>query len=182
MTQKRSMILDNESSSINDWDTKEKLAWLAGFFDGEACIHFNKTKHVGWVGMVSVAQKEPTPLRRILEFAGEGLIPFPGIGASGSSSVVYFSWSKRASAELLQKLLPYFTQKNTARAEIFIKAFAQTNRPGQNLSTEETTRRFQLLVQFREVMEQYREQPPSEERAESLRELRAKLEGDGNAT
>ena len=99
-------------------------AWLAGFLDGDGCIIAKNPRgentyfHV----RVSFTQKDPTPLKRIVELIGSGNIRCKG-SLHHYHSLVY---GNRVSAVILEKVMPFLVAKREQAEQAWTIITAET--------------------------------------------------------
>jgi len=106
-----------------DVESKEALAWVAGFFCGEGCVSVSRTE-TSCCGMVMIGQKERRPLELIHEIlAVHGIIVSEPRYAK-SSGVFTLTLNNAYGSEFLQLLLPYpIGKKHRKRAEVYLRMF-----------------------------------------------------------
>ncbi|KKN17431.1 hypothetical protein LCGC14_0966010 [marine sediment metagenome] len=114
---------------MEDWTEKEKLCWLAGFFDGDGSMSIQKA-NVSFAGSVFFGNSCIALLKTVetflyeLGFSTEDVRCY-GYPYDGSRSHPSVRLHNTAGARLLKMMLPYIQHpKQQKRAEIFIEAFA----------------------------------------------------------
>ncbi len=113
---------------MEDWTKKEKLCWLAGFFDGDGSMSIQKA-NVSFAGSVFFGNSCIELLKTVevflyeLGFSTEDVRCY-GYPYDGSRSHPSVRLHNTAGARLLKMMLPYIQHpKQQKRAEIFIEAF-----------------------------------------------------------
>ena len=100
------------------------LAYLAGFFDGEGCVHIQaKPEYKAFSLMVQISQNNPTVLR-LFKKRFKGSLGFYGTSYKYSTSA--------ANAEhLLRTLLPYLkTKRKVAQLALTYRKMVSMRYPG----------------------------------------------------
>lgn len=84
----------------------EKLAYIAGFFDGEGCIsvHFASAEHKNTILRASITQNVPEPLEMIQELFGGSL-------CRTNKKAIQLSINGKKAHIFLETILPYLTVK-----------------------------------------------------------------------
>ena len=109
---------------MENWTEKEKLIWLAGFFDGEGSITISHgSSDSGFVGQICFANVNPILLATV-----RGIVAGLGISVqdihwyTSSNSVRLLGVNGRRTIEAI---LPYLQHpKQLARAVVYLEAFA----------------------------------------------------------
>jgi len=140
---------------MDEFRNQLDLVWLAGFFDGEGCISLMENR--GYVrGEVSLSQKDPMPLHRVLHIAHEQGWPRPYVGYAKGG--VKIKWYDTHGCKPLESLLPYLCPRNSERAGIYLRAFLpdshQRSRTG--IPTQMMVARKKALKQHELVMSAHR--------------------------
>jgi len=116
---------------------KEKIAWAAGFVDGEGCITIQKSyapSKQGWHAMslmMRVTQKRRQPLDALASLFGGSAEPM--------KSRPYFDWTISAvqTANALREMLPYLILKRD-QAELALEFYElQQERASSTVLSEE---------------------------------------------
>lgn len=91
-------------------DADHQLSYMAGFFDGEGCIHIGYTnkEHTGYRLMVSVSQQDPAPLELYAGLFGGYNIKRVNRPSGWAYTWRAYSW---AAGDCLTALLPYLVVK-----------------------------------------------------------------------
>ena len=135
------------------------LAYLAGFLDGEGCIHLRekltfsgadpkKKKYPGYYGAIRVTQNVRAPLELFQRYFGGGIRLKAHPGKDGRNWQ-HFEWecSMAQSGPMLAALLPYLIVKaDEARAAI---AFFRTFHSGRRLTAAMHSYRRGLIAQVK---------------------------------
>lgn len=90
-----------------------RIAWAAGFFDGEGTVTIQRRKASNggaYIMQMAVFQKHPGPVFRFLEIAGCG-----SVHATGKNRATGAQWQWRASGRqaqaVLERLMPHLVAK-----------------------------------------------------------------------
>lgn len=135
------------------------LAYLAGFLDGEGCIHLRekltysgrdpkKKMYPGYYGAIKVTQNVRAPLELFQRHFGGG-IRIKGHPGRDGRKWQHFEWecSMAQSAPMLEALLPYLIVKaEEAKAAI---AFFRTFHAGRRLTNAMHSYRRGLIAQVK---------------------------------
>ncbi len=105
--------------------SKEALAWVAGFFDGEGSVNVARYEPTGSItGHMMITQKVVEPLefmRAVLIAHG---LEIRNVRCRESQNTYELAFSGPQGAEVLQLLLPYLRHpKQIRRAELYLKVF-----------------------------------------------------------
>lgn len=112
---------------------ESQLAWMAGFADGEGCIHISKcvskrksgSTNTTYQLIFHVSQKERASVARFAEFFGGG-----SLGVEYRKGNPYWYWRATGpfASETLKQLLPFmFTKKREAENAIAFQEFKKAN-------------------------------------------------------
>lgn len=130
------------------------LAYLAGFFDGEGCVHIGRTsvspKGITYYRMtVSVAQVDPSPLHLFARRFGGNVTR----GSRGAWVWQRVGWQ---AARVLEALLPFLRQKGEqARLALIYQRMQQTQKRGARpLTTFELAERASFDEAFTAIRHQ----------------------------
>jgi len=117
-----------EDAPVPGWPEDEDLPYLAGFFEAEGCINIGrlslKTGQLG--GIVTISQKSPVMLQRVVEVVSRQGLPVPRLYSTSGNGLVF---NRLKGKTLLEKLLPFMHHpEKIARAEFYIKFFNTNGR------------------------------------------------------
>ena len=128
---------------------KERIIWLASFFDGEGCITFSRRKHINKKGelkiyrgvQISVAQVDPEPIKMFYETFGCGYRNH----WLNKNNRIQFEWraTGKKAATILNILLPYLVVKRE-QAYLVIEYYALKFRQKKSLVNDYVSRVTQL--------------------------------------
>lgn len=91
-----------------------KLAWAAGFFDGEGCIYVAKSKNdklrhgIRYEIRITVSQVDVIPLKVLISLFGGSLHK----RSKGTKHIYNWYLNGASALKVLEKLLPYLVLKN----------------------------------------------------------------------
>lgn len=138
----------------------EKLAYLAGLFDGEGCIGLYNTRtkkdsrNVNYQLIMRVTQKSPLAVELFMELFGGQIYAYKDVGPNKPGP--YFSWrvtDKKAVAALVQ-LQPYLREKleqcKTALAFQELRYKQRCRKVGTRLSDAELAERESYVVKLKQ--------------------------------
>lgn len=112
---------------------EHQLAWLAGFADGEGCIHIgkaiNRRGSQSWTHYqltFHVSQKTRSSVARFRDFFGGGTL---GVEYRKGKPYWYWRACSAFASEVLKQLLPFlFTKKEEAENAIAFQEFLESER------------------------------------------------------
>lgn len=91
-------------------------SYIAGFFDGEGCVHLHKRKCRGWRRCLTIGQKDPEPLEVIQEFLyKQGInLRFYKYSNNGNAFYTLYVSKIRDIEKVIRNILPYLVIKREA--------------------------------------------------------------------
>lgn len=138
----------------------EIIAYLAGFFDGEGCIHLTerrsywlykgkKTPYIGFFASVKVTQNVRRPLELFQEVFG-GNIRIKRHPGSGGGNWVHYEWecSRGMMVKMLESLQPFLIVKKR-EAECAIRFVASLQR-GVRITEEKRAMRRAMIIEVKD--------------------------------
>jgi hypothetical protein len=116
--------------TMESMNTPTDLAWAAGFFDGEGCIHIGKSiqrQYENYQLVISVTQAEREPLDKLQELFGGFIKSYQ---ATRYTRKYHLHWglSSIKATNALRAMLPYLTVKRE-QAELALKFQDIKNEP-----------------------------------------------------
>lgn len=122
------------------------LEYLAGFFDGEACIRGTLQSSGFVVVSINISLKNPVPLVKLKDKFGVGTIAlYPNMPPY--KYYTFTAYSKNART-ILEGLLPYLVVKKE-EAELALEAISLTSKP--NISRDDYERLAQISDQLKNI-------------------------------
>lgn len=140
------------------------MAYLAGFFDGEGCIHLaervaytryltksrgqTRYSYSGFVAIIKISQNVRRPLEIFQELFG-GKVRVRGHMGEGGRTCRHFEWEcpRTQMIAMLESLIPYLIVKKD-EAEVAIR-FCQTFQRGKKLTEEQRNERRAMIAQVK---------------------------------
>ena len=127
----------DEGAEAGGNDQSTRIAWAAGFLEGEGSIFITNGRGRGKVLRISAAQVDPAPIEELNRLFGGGV--FRAKGRDGRRDHYRWYASNRRAADVLRAILPYMVSKRD-QALIGL-AFQEAKGPTGVMMTDEQVAR-----------------------------------------
>lgn len=124
---------------VTSMSRTHKLAWAAGFFDGEGYVNIQKRSHQKYIGhylRIGINHVAPEPLIEMQKLFGGSITKSSKVRGNRKPRHRWVTSTKNA-AEALKQMMPFFRNKNNvAEVALDFQATVSAANRGQMMSDE----------------------------------------------
>lgn len=130
---------------------KTDLAWCAGFFDGEGCVHITNLSHYGGTSRhvlrISVTQNKPSLLSHFQDVVGV----LGSLETKDAGKCFQLVYAGVRAQKVLRLLEPYLVRKR--KEALLAIRFQDLVQPGRNkpLTVKEQAQRFRFYTKVKDL-------------------------------